>query len=141
MGGIVGSTFTAVTPQMVHKLVMVDIIKPMSTPAKLQPDKSAKALDTYMEVLKKLEQSPPSYSYEIARDRLVAANRGSIDAASAEVLMRRGAKQIEDGTYFFSRDLRLVNYISSFIIILIYLNTHHFPGHSICRSIYCRAAC
>lgn len=93
---------------MVDKLVMVDIIKPISTPAKAQPDKSAKAIDTYMEVLKKLEQPPPSYPYEIARDRLVAANNGSIDRVGAEVLMRRGTKQRQDGNYTFSRDLRLV---------------------------------
>ncbi|KAI9561446.1 hypothetical protein GHT06_012403 [Daphnia sinensis] len=108
LGGIVGSMFTAISPSMVDKLVMIDIVKPISTPARFQPDKSAKAIESYIQVLKKLEQSPPSYTYEAARERLVQANNGSIDAEAAEVLMRRGTKRHEDGGYYFSRDLRHV---------------------------------
>lgn len=109
MGGIVGSMFTAVAPHLVDRLVMIDIVKPISTPAKHQPDKSAKAIEGYLQILKKLEQGPPCYSYETARQRLLQANNGSIDTEAAEVLMRRGLKKHEDGSgYYFSRDLRLV---------------------------------
>ena len=115
LGGIVGSMFTAISPQMVEKLVMIDIVKPISTPAKFQPEKSAKAIESYIQVLKKLEQGPPSYSYEAARERIVQANNGSIDAEAAEVLMRRGTKRHEDGGYYFARDLRHVKYLPSWL--------------------------
>jgi len=109
MGGIVGSIFTSVTPEMVDRLVMIDIVKPISIPAKFQPDKSVKAIESYLQVLKKLEQGPPSYPYEAARQRLLQANNGSVDVEAADVLMRRGTKRNEDGGYYFARDLRHVN--------------------------------
>lgn len=108
MGGIVGSMFAAVSPNMIEKLAMIDIVKPISIPAKAQPEKSIKAIESCMQVLKKMERPPPSYSYEAARERLVAANNGSLDAISAEILMRRGTKQVSNGEYIFSRDLRHV---------------------------------
>lgn len=113
MGAIVGSMFTAVAPHMVDRLVMIDIVKPISTPATNQPEKSAKAVEGYVQILKKLQQDPPRYTYEVARERLVQANNGSIDAEAAEVLMRRGLKKHEDGSgYYFSRDLRLVSHFN-----------------------------
>ncbi len=108
LGGIVGSMFAAIAPEMVDKLIMIDIVKPISVPAKLQPEKTAKAIETCEQIMKKLLQTPPSYSYEVARDRLVQANGGSIDAQAAEVLMRRGTRKNPDGGIYFSRDLRHV---------------------------------
>jgi len=108
LGGIVGSMVASTLPDIVEKLVMIDIVKAMSVPAKQQPSRTAKAVEGYIHVLKKLEQSPPSYAYEAARERLVKANNGSINNEAAEVLMRRGATQNEEGGYFFSRDIRHV---------------------------------
>ncbi len=108
MGGIVGSMFAAVSPNMIEKLAMIDIVKPISIPAKAQPEKSIKAIESCLQVLNKMERPPPSYSYEAARERLLAANNGSLDAKSAEILMRRGTKKVSNGEYIFSRDLRLV---------------------------------
>lgn len=108
LGGLIGCMFASTLPDMIEKLVMVDIVKPISLPAKYQPKKTGEAVENYVQILKKLEQSPPSYTFESARERLVQANKGSIDSAAAEVLMRRGTVQNDQGGYYFSRDLRLV---------------------------------
>ena len=108
LGGIVGSMTASVFPDMVEKLVMIDIVKPLSLPAKYQPEKSASSVHLYLDVLGKLERAPPCYSYESARERLVQANKGSIDEKAADVLMKRGIAKKGDDEYYFRRDLRLV---------------------------------
>lgn len=55
--------FAAIFPDLIEKLVMIDIVKPVSYPAQVQPDKSAKAINSYMQVMHKLQQPPPSYTY------------------------------------------------------------------------------
>ena len=108
LGGIIGSMVASTLPDMIEKLVMIDIVKAMSVPAKQQPSRAAKAVEGYFHISKKLEQSPPSYPFEVARERLVKANNGSINDEAAEVLMKRGTTQNEEGGYYFSRDLRHV---------------------------------
>ena len=108
LGGLIGSVYAAISPDQVEKLVMIDIVKPISVPSKNQPEKTAKALDSYESIIKKLQQTPPSYSYETARQRLVQANGGSIDELAADVLMKRGTKKNSDGSIYYSRDIRHV---------------------------------
>ena len=124
LGGIVGSMFTAVNPTLVDRLVMIDIVKPISTPARFQPDKTAKAIESYLQVMKKMDQGPPSYTYEAARERLLQANNGSIDQEAADVLMRRGTKKNDDGGFYYSRDIR---HVRSHMIQLGLLGRSRFP--------------
>ena len=49
-----------------------------------------------------------SYTWEAARQRLMEANGGSLDADAADVLMRRGTTRTADGLFSFARDLRHV---------------------------------
>jgi len=117
LGGIVGSMVASTLPEMVERIVMIDIVKAMSVPAKLQPSRTGKAVEGYLQILKKLGQSPPCYTYEAARERLVKANNGSINEEAAEVLMRRGTARNEEGGFYFARDLRhVIPSISSYTV-------------------------
>lgn len=108
LGGLVGSMLAAVMPNEVERLVMIDIVKAISCAAEKQPDRTIKALAGYEAVMNKLEKTPPSYTWEAARQRLMEANGGSLDADAADVLMRRGTTRTADGLFSFARDLRHV---------------------------------
>lgn len=106
MGGITGIYFTAVFPELVERLISIDSIKQLSVPEEYVPDRMKYCMTKLQEMLVKMEQPPPTQSYEEVRARYVRAYNESITEEDADVLFRRGLKKSQHGGYYLSRDLR-----------------------------------
>lgn len=107
MGGNVAGMFSALFPDMVDALVLLDSYGFYPTATKELPDVMGKGIEEMMELEKKEREGKKEkiYSFENARQRLMAANP-YLSEQSAKHLLQRGTKEVEGG-YVFTRDLRI----------------------------------
>ncbi|XP_013860420.1 serine hydrolase-like protein [Austrofundulus limnaeus] len=106
MGGNIAGTFSAVYPEMVDTVVLVDSFGFLPTDLKELPEILKQGMDGMLEMEKQSKEKPPKvYSYEKAVERLMAGNE-SLTEKSAKILLERGLVQVEGGVVF-SRDMRL----------------------------------
>uniref|UniRef100_A0A0A9VYU9 Putative serine hydrolase n=2 Tax=Lygus hesperus TaxID=30085 RepID=A0A0A9VYU9_LYGHE len=67
----------------------------------------SKNLDTAINLALRDPRKAKRYSWEEARDKWVAATKGSLTPLTAEILMQRGVSKLPDGRVVFSRDNRV----------------------------------
>lgn len=107
MGGGVAMLYAGTFPEKVKKIVMVDLIKPMSYPSDNQPERTRESIEQTFTLESKLKSNPPSYDYTTIVERMVKSYGYSITEESAKHLLKRGSEKNEDGTYSFHYDPRL----------------------------------
>jgi hypothetical protein len=74
MGAGLGVFFSSMYPSIVERLVMLDIIKPMSSEGGPTSSSMAQAMDDFLSIEEKIKPDLiPSYSFEDALQRLVMA--------------------------------------------------------------------
>uniref|UniRef100_A0A1A7XAT3 Serine hydrolase-like n=1 Tax=Iconisemion striatum TaxID=60296 RepID=A0A1A7XAT3_9TELE len=106
MGGNVAGVFSAVFPEMVDAVVMLDSSGFLPRDSKEIPIISRQGFDGMIEFEKQLkEKTTRVYTYEKAVERLLAGNDG-LTEQSAKILLERGLVQVQGG-FVFSRDFRL----------------------------------
>ncbi|XP_039621596.1 serine hydrolase-like protein isoform X1 [Polypterus senegalus] len=103
MGGSVGCLFSALFPDMVDKVILIDSYGFLPTKASL-PDVVQKGI---VELLKYEKQKRPNkvYSEQAAIERLMSANP-SLSESSAHILLERGTTKVDGGVHF-NRDFRI----------------------------------
>ncbi|CAL8332800.1 unnamed protein product [Merluccius merluccius] len=102
MGGNIGGMFSALYPEMVDALVLLDSYGFLPTDVKELP----KVMRQGMEEMLKFEQREERvYTYDQAFQRLQAGNP-TLSEESAQILLERGLRQVEGGVVF-SRDFRI----------------------------------
>lgn len=102
MGGNIGGMFSALYPEMVDALVLLDSYGFLPTDVKELP----KVMRQGMEEMLKFEQKEERvYTYDQAFQRLRAVNP-ILSEQSAHILLERGLRQVEGGVVF-SRDFRI----------------------------------
>lgn len=107
MGAITALFFTSMYPELVDKLISLDVVKQLSSSAEYLPARMKSVLDNFRDIVERLNRGPLStVSYEEARDRLVKNYGGSIDEKDADVLLIRGLRKVGEDEYEFTRDLR-----------------------------------
>ncbi|XP_074486417.1 serine hydrolase-like protein isoform X2 [Sebastes fasciatus] len=104
MGGDIAAIFSALYPEMVDALVLLDSLGFLPTDSKDLCQMTRKGLDEVLQFEKKTEQKR-IYTYEKAAERLLAANP-TLSEQSVHILLERGLVQVEGG-FVFSRDLRV----------------------------------
>lgn len=104
LGGGAAMLYAGAFPEKVKKIVMVDLIKPLSVDAADQPDKTARGILDFMEAELKIGREPPSYEYTTLLDKMVMSYRFSLTEEAAEVLLKRGSVKHADGLYSFNYD-------------------------------------
>lgn len=79
MGAAVGMIYASVRPNLVHSLVMIDLVKPMhSFPAK-QPRKTAEAFDAIISSEEKMKNKQrPSYPFDELVRRAMKSHAGNL---------------------------------------------------------------
>lgn len=117
MGGGASMMYAGTLPQKVHKLIMIDLLKPIHIEAEDQPERTALSLDSLLEAENKLSSEPSRYTYEEMVDKLVKSYGRSLTRGAAETLLRRGARRHEDGSYTFAHS-PLVRAISTLSMTL-----------------------
>ncbi|XP_018520584.1 serine hydrolase-like protein isoform X1 [Lates calcarifer] len=105
MGGNVATLFSALFPEMVDTLILLDAYGFMPTDLKEISKVMRQGMDEMIQFEKKTEENKRVYTYERAVERLLAANP-TLSEQSAHILLERGLVQVEGG-FVFSRDLRV----------------------------------
>uniref|UniRef100_A0A1A8F482 Serine hydrolase-like n=1 Tax=Nothobranchius korthausae TaxID=1143690 RepID=A0A1A8F482_9TELE len=106
MGGNIAGVFSAVFPEMVDAVVLLDSFGFLPTDLKKIPAIIRQGFNEMIEFEKQpKEKTTRVYTYEKAVERLLAGN-DSLTEQSAKVLLERGLVQVEGG-FVFSRDFRL----------------------------------
>ena len=110
MGGSTGLLFASLYPDLVDRLLTLDIIKPVTVPLAWHTQDITEAIDLHLEMERK-SQDPKyqkSYTQEQLVNRYVEAMGGAINPEAVRVLMKRGSKVSGNG-FIFSHDPRMVN--------------------------------
>ncbi|XP_068583770.1 serine hydrolase-like protein isoform X2 [Cebidichthys violaceus] len=105
MGGEIAALFSAVYPEMVDALVLLDSFAFLPTDSKELSKVVRMGMDEILQFENKTEDKKRVYTYEKAVERLSAANP-TLTEQSGHILLERGLVQVEGG-FAFSRDLRI----------------------------------
>ncbi|KAG5853931.1 hypothetical protein ANANG_G00032070 [Anguilla anguilla] len=100
------SQFSALYPEMVERLVVLDLFGFFPTEVEKIPELMRKGIDEMVQYDKrKGERAERVYTYEKAVERLRAANP-FLSEQSARILLERGSTEVEGGVVF-NRDFRI----------------------------------
>ncbi|KAL2086541.1 hypothetical protein ACEWY4_017600 [Coilia grayii] len=107
MGGNVGGMFSALFPEMVESLVLLDSYGFLPTDTKELPYVMRKGMLEMVELEKSEREGRKErlYTYDRAMQRLMQANP-KLTEQSAKHLLERGLKEVEGG-FVFTRDIRV----------------------------------
>ncbi|KAI4833387.1 hypothetical protein KUCAC02_016293 [Chaenocephalus aceratus] len=106
MGGNIAGMFSALYPEMVDAVVLLDSYGFFPTDLKEVLEAMRQGMDQMVEFEKKTEEKKTRvYTYENAVERLQAANP-TLSEKSAHILLERGLVQVEGGVVF-TRDCRI----------------------------------
>lgn len=107
LGGSLSLMFASIFPSIVHKLVILDIVKPSSRDVHLFPGETINAVTGHLEIEKKLSKPSPVYTEELAVKRLYEGMFHEVTLEGIKVLNKRGTRPSECGKgVVFTRDLR-----------------------------------
>ncbi|XP_023274888.1 serine hydrolase-like protein isoform X2 [Seriola lalandi dorsalis] len=105
MGADIAGMFSALYPEMVDALVLLDTYGFFPTDSKEVSKVMRQGMDEMIQFEKKSEEKKRVYTYEKAVERLLTANP-TLSEQSVRILLERGLVQVEGG-FVFSRDLRV----------------------------------
>ncbi|XP_031597062.1 serine hydrolase-like protein isoform X2 [Oreochromis aureus] len=106
MGGNIAVMFSALYPDMVDGIIVLDVFGFVPTDPKEIPRIMRQGMDEMLKYEKKAEEEKKRvYTYEKAVERLLAANP-TLSERSVQMLLERGLTRVEGG-FVFSRDLRV----------------------------------
>ncbi|XP_074538544.1 serine hydrolase-like protein [Halichoeres trimaculatus] len=105
MGGDIAAMFSALYPEMVEALILLDTYGFLPTDSAKISEVMRQGIDSVLQFENKTEEKPRIYTYEKAAERLTAANPSLCDQ-SVHILLERGLTPVEGG-FVFSRDLRV----------------------------------
>ena len=109
MGGSTGLLFASLYPDLIDRLLTLDIIKPVTVPLAWHTQNITEAIELHLDMERKSQDSKnqKSYTREQLVSRYVEAMGGTIYPEAVRVLMKRGSKVSGNG-YVFSHDPRMV---------------------------------
>ncbi|XP_063331395.1 serine hydrolase-like protein [Pelmatolapia mariae] len=105
MGGNIAVLFSALCPEMVDGIIVLDVFGFVPTDPKEIPRIMRQGMEEMLKFEKKAEEKKRVYTYEKAVERLLAANP-TLSERSVQTLLERGLTRVEGG-FVFSRDLRV----------------------------------
>lgn len=107
LGGQLSQYYAAIYPEQVVKLVVLDAYGPSSIPLEEYLPYVRKMHDQVIKMEAKiLDSEPPSYTHDMALQKMIDNRRSLISKQAAEKLVPRNIKQGKNGVYF-SPDQRL----------------------------------
>lgn len=107
MGGGAAILYSGTFPEKVKKVVVVDLIKPVATPAEKQPQRTACSVKEILEAEARIGRNPQWYEYPAIIEKLVKGYNSSISEEAAKILLKRGSVKHSNGLYSFNYDPRL----------------------------------
>ncbi|KAJ9590438.1 hypothetical protein L9F63_016525, partial [Diploptera punctata] len=110
-GSVISFIYSALYPEHVQYYIGVDSMKPLSIDPYKRLSKHAERLDQFLYLDSLDPENRPSYTYEGAVDHLHKSIKKWLSREGCEILSRRGTVKLADGSYSFSRDPRLKEFI------------------------------
>lgn len=107
MGGGAAMLYGGTFPEKVKKVIMVDLIKPVATPAEHQPERTARGIRELLKAEAKIGKYLHCYEYNCIVNKLIEGYNSSITEEAAKVLLKRGSVKHPNGLYSFNYDPRL----------------------------------
>jgi len=117
LGAGLGVYFSSVYPSMVDKLIMIDMIKPMSTDSGSTPEAMAAGLNEFLEMEGRLNiEMSKSFTHEEAVTRWIMAadfntdgdeDNHSLTRESVELLLARATVRVDADKWSFRHDPRV----------------------------------
>lgn len=107
MGANVGVLYSSVYSSEVRKLVALDNVKPTIYSPDTLTERIAKGIDELFYYEDRITRPPPNVTKEDAVEMIKQAMFQSCNTKSAEILLQRGAIELEGGQIIFNRDPRL----------------------------------
>ncbi|KZS05486.1 probable serine hydrolase [Daphnia magna] len=109
MGGSTGFLVASLYPDIVDRLLTLDVIKPVCVPLQWQTQSKAEAIDLFLSNEKRLKdlKYQKSYTQEQLVNRYVEAMGGTISPEAVRILMKRGSKATGNG-FTYSHDPRMM---------------------------------
>uniref|UniRef100_UPI0037E7F625 serine hydrolase-like protein n=1 Tax=Semicossyphus pulcher TaxID=241346 RepID=UPI0037E7F625 len=105
MGGNVGGMFSALYPEMVDALILLDAAGFLPLDSAELSKVMKEGIHEMLQYENKTEEKKRVYTYEKAVERLMTANP-TLSDQSVDILLERGLTPVEGG-FVFSRDMRL----------------------------------
>ncbi|KAB7496181.1 putative serine hydrolase [Armadillidium nasatum] len=102
LGGIISFFYAGTMPEVVEKIIIIDILRPIATDPKDQPKQTAASIKELLNVQEKLHTEPPRYEYEEIVKKLMQGYGNSLTEEAAKILLVRNTKEHEDGKYSFT---------------------------------------
>lgn len=106
MGGITSFLFSSLYPESVDFIINLDMIKPLEENMDMRADDMGPLVDEIIDLMRRTP-SQEGWTAEELRDRWIRGSGNSLTKESAEILMKRGIKEIKPNRYIYSRDSRL----------------------------------
>ncbi|XP_031141789.1 serine hydrolase-like protein isoform X2 [Sander lucioperca] len=106
MGGNIAGMFSALYPEMVDAVVLLDCFGFVPTDSIFIFKVIRQGMDDVLQFEKKTEEKKRVYTYKKAVERLLAANP-TLSERSVHILLERGLVQVDEAGFVFSRDLRV----------------------------------
>ncbi len=109
MGGSTGLLFASLYPNLVDRLLTLDIVKPVTVPLLWHSQNLAEAIDLHLDYERKSgnPKFQKSYTLEELVNRYVESLGRTISPEAVRILLNRGAKKSGDG-FAYSFDPRMV---------------------------------
>ena len=108
MGGLLCYNYAYLYPEEVKFVISIEAVTYGTQGAVKHANKQAKAIDKLIQFEKKCIGDRPSYPEEVAIEKQIKAMvPASLDVPTTKILMLRGAKKNNDGTYYCAHDYRL----------------------------------
>lgn len=113
-GGQLGFLFTQLYPQYVEKLILLDTINLFPVLSRNFKSYLIDKFDNFLSLEEKLSEnnSPPSYTYEEAVEKIQFSRYSSITTEAAIALSHRALKSVGNDGYIFRVDRRIKNSIN-----------------------------
>lgn len=109
MGSAVAMSYAACYPDEVDRLVLLDLVKPMTRSCKYLPSRMASTVNRMLEYEERESLPPRDVDVQQAVDLIVDSMAGSVSESGALVLLERGSRPSSQGgqKIVFNRDQRL----------------------------------
>ncbi|XP_020292641.1 probable serine hydrolase isoform X2 [Pseudomyrmex gracilis] len=107
LGGAIGFLYAASYPDEVECLISLDIVSPSVRDVKTIASNTGEYIDRFLKYETLTMENMPTYEYDKMIDIVENAYQGGITREGAKILMKRGMQPHENGTFCFSRDVRL----------------------------------
>ncbi|XP_068238720.1 probable serine hydrolase isoform X2 [Palaemon carinicauda] len=103
MGGGAAFLYAATFPKKVKKIVVLDLIKPITVEPENQPQKTAQCIEELI-LLEAKSRELPRYDQATIVDKMMKGYNMSITEKSTKILLRRGSIDYGNGEYSFNYD-------------------------------------